>query len=246
MSTVSGVTKHKMSTSERLSGPQIWLQGDPEDLRDMMPLGIAGLVTNNLILRGMAQKYTNLNSLLARYLELDPNALVVEVDGDTYEEFLYAAEVASDLSDKVIVKVVTKPVGIRVLATLRSRGIRTMATTVFSLNQAIMMAAAGADWIAPFVGPTHGGGNDAFALVQQISETFKGRPRMPGIMGGIIRDPSHAQIAYAAGADAIVTFPNVYWDMLKHAGTDEWNTTFRHAWADMEDRGQLDGYIPAD
>ena len=235
-----------MFTKERLAGPQIWLQGDPEDLRDTMPLGIAGLVTNNLILRDMTQKYINLNSLLARYLELDPNALVVEVDGDTYEEFLYAAEVASDLSDKVIVKVVTKPVGIRVLATLRSRGIRTMATTVFSLNQAIMMAAAGADWIAPFVGPTHAGGNDAFALVQQISEAFKGRPRVPGIMGGIIRNSSHAQIAYAAGADAIVTFPNVYWDMLKHSGTDEWNTTFRQAWADMEDSGQLDGYIQAD
>ncbi|MDE2862746.1 MAG: hypothetical protein OXL33_04785, partial [Chloroflexota bacterium] len=139
--------------------------------------------------------------------------------------------------------VVTKPVGIRALATLRSRGVRTMATTVFSLNQAVMMAAAGADWIAPFVGPTHAGGNDAFTLVKQIAEAFRGRPNPPSVMGGIIRDPAHAHLAYSAGADAIVTFPNVYWDMLKHAGTDEWNATFRQAWAEMEDRGQLTGFL---
>ncbi len=232
-----------MTSDARPDGPQIWLQGDPEELRDMLPLGIAGLVTNNLILRDMAQKYADLRSLLDRYLELDPNSLVVEVDGSTYEEFLYAAEVASDLSEKVIVKVVTKPIGIRALATLRSRGVRTMATTVFSLNQAVMMAAAGANWIAPFVGPTHAGGNDAFTLVKQISEAFRGRPNPPGIMGGIIRDPAHAQLAYSAGADAIVTFPNVYWDMLKHPGTDEWNSTFWKAWAEMEDRGQLTGFL---
>ena len=233
-----------MTGCERLQGPQVWLQGDPEELRDMMPLGIAGLVTNNLILRDMAQKYKDLRSLLDRYLELEPNALVVEVDGDTYDEFLFAAEVASGISDKVIVKVVTKPIGIRALATLRSRGVRTMATTIFSLNQAVMMAAAGANWVAPFVGPTHAGGNDAFALVKQIAGAFCGRPNPPGIMGGIIRDPAHAHLAYSAGADAIVTFPNVYWDMLNHTGTDEWNKTFREAWAEMEDRGQLSGFLP--
>ncbi len=102
-----------MTGISRPEGPQVWLQGDPEELREMMPLGIAGLVTNNLILRDMAQKYEDLRTLLDRYLELDPGALVVEVDGDTYDEFLHAAEVASAISDKVIVKVVTKPVGLR-------------------------------------------------------------------------------------------------------------------------------------
>ena len=232
-----------MTNGERPPGPQVWLQGDPEELREMLPLGISGLVTNNLILRDMAQKYQDLRSLLERYLELDPQALVVEVDGDTYDEFLYAAEAASAISEKVIVKVVTKPVGIRALATLRSRGVRTMATTVFSLNQAVLMAAAGASWVAPFVGPTHAGGNDAFALVKQIAESFRGRPNSPAIMGGIIRDPAHAHLAYSAGADAIVTFPSVYWEMLNHTGTDEWNKTFRDAWAEMEERGQLTGFL---
>ena len=232
-----------MDSSARLPGPQIWLQGDPEEIRDMMPLGISGIITNNIILRDMAQKYTDLRTLLDRYLELEPAALVVEVDGDTYEDFMYAADAAVELSDKVMVKIVAKPVGIRAMATLRERGVQTMATTIFSLNQAVLMAAAGATWVAPFVGPTMAWGGDGFELVNQISKTYRNRPDTPGIMAGIIRDAAHAHVAYAAGADAVITFPSVYWEMLNHPGTDQWNQTFRDAWTELEDRNQLGGFL---
>jgi transaldolase len=209
----------------------------------MMPLGIAGIITNNIILNNEARKVRDLRELLEQYIALEPSTLVVEVDGDTYEDFMYATDAAVEMSDRVMVKCVTKPVGIRAVATLRERGIKTMATTVFSLNQAILMAAAGASWIAPFVGPTHAWGGDAFRLVREIATVFRDRPGAPGIMGGIIRDPAHAHIAYAEGADAIITFPNVYWDMLKSPYTDQWNRDFRDAWAELEDRGQLGGFI---
>ena len=45
------------------------------------------------------------------------------------------------------------------------------------------------------------------------------------------------------GADAIITFPNVYWDMLKSPYTDQWNRDFRDAWTELEDRGQLKGFV---
>ena len=232
-----------MENAGRMPGPQIWLQGDPEEIRDMMSLGISGIITNNIILNNEARKYKDLRSLLEQYLALEPKHLVVEVDGDTYEDFMHAAETAVEMSDRVMVKCVTKPVSIRALATLHSRGVRTMATTVFSLNQAILMAAAGATWVAPFVGPTHAWGGDAFRLVREIAEVFRDRPGAPGIMGGIIRDPAHAHIAYAEGADAIITFPNVYWAMLKSPYTDEWNRDFRDSWAELEDRGQLGDFL---
>ena len=232
-----------MEGAQRRPGPQIWLQGDPEELRDMMSLGISGIITNNIILRDMAQKYEDLRTLLERYLELEPAALVVEVDGDTDDDFMYAADVAVAMSDKVMVKIVTKPVGIRALAAFRDRGVPTMATTVFSLNQAVLMAAAGATWVAPFVGPTMAWGGDGFALVNQISGAYRGRPDTPGIMAGIIRDAAHAHVAYAAGADAVITFPSVYWEMLRHPGTDEWNKIFRDAWTELADRDQLGGFL---
>ena len=232
-----------MVAEGRMPGPQIWLQGDPEEIRDMMALGISGIITNNIILNNETRKHRDMRALLERYLELEPAHLVVEVDGDTFEDFMYAADAAVALSDRVMVKCVTKPVGIRAVAALRERGVQTMATTVFSLNQAILMAAAGATWVAPFVGPTHAWGGDAYRLVREIAQVFRDRPGAPGIMGGIIRDPAHAHIAYTEGADAIITFPNVYWDMLKSPYTDQWNRDFRDAWTQLEDRGQLKGFV---
>jgi len=232
-----------MEDAGRMPGPQIWLQGDPDEIREMMCLGISGIITNNIILNDEARKVKDLRALLERYLELDPEHLVVEVDGDTYEDFMYAADVAVALSDRVMVKCVTKPVGIRAVAALHSRGIPTMATTVFSLNQAILMAAAGATWVAPFIGPTHAWGGDAYRLVREIAGVFRDRPGAPGIMGGIIRDAAHAHIAYTEGADAIITFPSVYWAMLESPYTDRWNQDFRDAWTELEDRGQLDGFL---
>ena len=90
--------------------------------------------------------------VLKQHLDITDKTIVVEVDGDTIDDFMYAAEAAYTLSEQVMIKVPTKRVGIQAHARLRDLGVRTMATTVFSLSQAVLVAAAGASWIAPFVG----------------------------------------------------------------------------------------------
>ncbi len=227
----------------RLPGPQIWLQGDPAELEEMMQFGVDGLITNTIILKDLADQYGQLRGLLQRYLDISDKELVVEVDGDTFDDFMYAAEAAYSMSDRVLIKVPTKKIGIQAHARLRDLGVKTMATTVFSLSQAILAAAAGASWIAPFVGPTQAYGKDAIAFVAEIVAAFRNRPNAPGIIGGIVREPVAAHLSYAAGADAIVTFPSVYWEMLEHPGTTEWNDTFKGKWDDMETAGVLDGFV---
>lgn len=227
----------------RLPGPQIWLQGDPAELEGVMDFGVAGLVTNTIILKDLTEQYGQLRGLLQRYLDISDKELVVEVDGDTFDDFMYAAEAAYTMSDRVLIKVPTKKIGIQAHARLRDLGVKTMATTVFSLSQAILAAAAGASWVAPFVGPTHEYGKDALAFVAEIAKAFHGRPNAPGIIGGIIREPQAAYLSYAAGADAVVTFPSVYWEMLEHPGTTEWNDTFKAKWDDMEAAGVLEGFV---
>jgi len=230
-------------TVTRLRGPQIWLQGDPIELEGMMQFGVAGLITNTIVLKDLTEQYGQLRGLLQRYLDISDKELVVEVGGDTFDDFMHAAEVAYTLSERVIIKVPTKKIGIQAHARLRDLGVKTMATTVFNLSQAVLAAAAGASWIAPFVGPTHSYGKDAIKLVSEIVNAFRGRPNAPGIIGGIIREPEAAYLSYAAGADAIVTFPAVYWEMLEHPGTTEWNNTFKGKWDDMETAGVLDGFV---
>lgn len=231
----------------RHAGPKIWLQGEPDEVRDALPLGAAGIVTNTIILRDLTGKYGQLRRLLERYLEMSESEdlpVVVEVDGDTVDDFMYAAEAAIRLSPRVTIKVVTKPVGLRSMAKLKKMGVKIMATTIFSLNQAVIVAACGADWIAPFVGPTTAYGADAaLRLVREIAETFRGRPNAPEIVGGIIRSPEIAYVTFAAGADGVVIYPETYWKMLEHPGTAEWNTTFRNCWGECERAGNLEGFL---
>jgi len=228
----------------RHPGPQIWIQGDPPEIEEVLPFGITGIITNNLILRDMTRKYGQLRDLLKRYLDMTDKPVIVEVDGDTVDDYLYAAEAAYSLSPQVIIKVVTKPVALRAMPALRRAGVRMMATTVFSLNQAVVMALAGAQWIAPFVGPTQQWGEDAaMRLVREIVEAFRGRPNAPTIIAGIVRSAETAYLALAAGADGIVIFPDVYWKMLEHPGTTEWNRIFRDAWGEIEKANLLEGFV---
>ena len=227
----------------RRQGPQIWLAGDPAEIKDLLPFGVAGIITNTIVLKELTERDGQLLDVLKQHLDITDKTIVVEVDGDTIDDFMYAAEAAYTLSEQVMIKVPTKRVGMQAHARLRDLGVRTMATTVFSLSQAILVAAAGASWVAPFVGPTHAFGKDAIAFVSEIVNAFRDRPNAPGIIGGIVRNPTSAHLAYAAGADAVVTFPAVYWEMLEHPGTTEWNDTFKDKWDDMEAAGVLDGFV---
>jgi transaldolase len=318
----------------RREGPQIWLAGDPAEIKDLLPFGVAGIITNTIVLKDLTERDGQLIDVLKQHLDITDKTIVtvfslsqavlvaaagaswiapfvgpthafgkdaiafvseivnafrdrpdapgviggivrnpasaylayaagadavvtfpavywemlehpgtVEVDGDTIDDFMYAAEAAYTLSDQVMIKVPTKRVGIQAHGRLRDLGVRTMATTVFSLSQAVLVAAAGASWIAPFVGPTHAFGKDAIAFVSEIVNAFRDRPDAPGVIGGIVRNPASAYLAYAAGADAVVTFPAVYWEMLEHPGTTEWNDTFKGKWDDMETAGVLDGFV---
>lgn len=230
----------------RHPGPQIWLQGDPAELEGLLDLGISGIITNTIILADLTARYGQLRDLVRRYVEISGGRpIYVEVDGDNLETFMRAADAACAISPQIGIKIPSKPVGLHATSILTRRGVSVMATTCFSLSQAVVMAAAGAKWIAPFIGPTKAMGGDPMQLVREIVEAFRGRPNPPGIIGGIVRTAEAAYWSLAAGADAVVIFPEVYYAMLEHPGTDEWNATFRGKWAVMEEAGLLEGFVEA-
>ena len=51
-------------------GPTIWLAGSPEELEEWMPLGIAGIVTNTVVLNQYAKPYGSVLNLIKKYLEM--------------------------------------------------------------------------------------------------------------------------------------------------------------------------------
>lgn len=220
----------------------IWLQGDPEVLKDYVELQPVGLVTNTIILDDMVDTYGSMLGLIERYLGvIDDVPLVVEVDGDTAEDIVAASAPFQALSPRVVMKIPTSGKGLRAVARMKADGRDSMVTTLFSASQAVAATQAGAAYIAPFVGPMIDSGADAATIVSDIVRVLQGRENTPYILGGIIRNTIASDVAIRAGCDGIVIFPHTYEEILLHPGTAEWNSTFRDHWDNMQRKGALEG-----
>ena len=224
----------------------IWFQGDPAVIKDYLEFNPVGFVTNTIVLDGMADTYGPMLGVIESYLELqDRGPVVVEVDGDTTEDIVAVSAPFQALSPRVVMKIPSTTKGFRAIARMRAKGRESMVTTLFSASQAVAAVQVGATYIAPFVGPLIDSGADARAIVSDIVQIVRGRANAPYVLGGIIRNWIAADVALRAGCDGVVVFPHTFEEMMLHAGTAEWNATFRGHWDSMVEKGALAGVIDA-
>ena len=110
-------------------------------------------------------------------------------------------------------------------------GIRTNATLVFSANQALLAALAGASYVSPFVGRLDDAGNDGMQVVADIVEIFAAYGFETQVIAASIRHPMHIVQAALLGAD-IATVPYaVLMKAIKHPLTDVGIERFLADWA---------------
>ena len=110
-------------------------------------------------------------------------------------------------------------------------GIPTNVTLVFSANQALLAARAGATYVSPFVGRIDDIGWNGVDLIQTISDIFSLHGIETKIIAASIRKPQHITECALAGAD-IATVPyQVLMDAMKHLLTDTGIARFKADWA---------------
>jgi transaldolase len=114
-------------------------------------------------------------------------------------------------------------------------GMRINATLVFSANQALFAATAGASFVSPFVGRLDDTGHDGMQLVADIATIFDDYGIATAIIAASIRHPLHITQAALAGAD-IATVPYaVLMKALKHPLTDIGVERFLADWAKVSE-----------
>jgi len=124
------------------------------------------------------------------------------------------------ISKNIVIKIPMTLEGLKAVSKLSKEGIKTNVTLVFSANQALMAARAGATYVSPFVGRLDDIGHDGIALVDEINQIFQYYDIETRIIAASIRHPLHVIQAAKAGAD-IATIPyNVLIQMVKHPLTD--------------------------
>ncbi|TSC59032.1 MAG: transaldolase [Candidatus Peregrinibacteria bacterium Greene0416_19] len=132
--------------------------------------------------------------------------------------------------EHVVVKVPMTTEGLKALHHFRSQGIRTNTTLVFSLNQAILAAKAGANIISPFIGRLDDIGEDGMGLIAEIMEAWSHYRFDTEVLVASIRHPRHVAQAARIGAH-ICTIPyDVFVKLPHHTLTDAGLKKFLSDW----------------
>ena len=148
----------------------------------------------------------------------DVSAEVIATD---YEEMIREGEELAALNPHIVVKVPCIENGIKAIKYFSNKGIRTNCTLVFSANQALLAARAGATYVSPFLGRLDDIGLPGIELIETIHDMFLNYPDIDTqIIAASVRNPIHVTDCALAGAD-IATVPyKVIEQMLHHPLTD--------------------------
>jgi len=223
-------------------GPAIWLAGDPEDLKEWMPRGAVGIVTNTVVLNDMVQKYGQVTDVVKRYLDITDKPVVVEIDGHTTQELLDVGEVFVKMAPgRIILKIPTTEYALDAFAELKRQNVETFCTTVFTLSQAAAVAQAGVTHVLPFCEPYREVNGDPTRLVRDCRAMFTGWEDRPYVTAALVRSVETAESCLRDGADGIIVFWPIFRDMIKNKLTSEWNATFLDRWNQMYDAGLMEG-----
>lgn len=189
-----------------------------EHIREINSWGILSGVTTNPTL--VSREGRCMRDCLEEIVSIVDGPVSAEVLSLDTEGMIREARELASIDPKINVKIPVTPAGLAAVKALSVEGIKTNVTLVFSVNQALLAAAAGATFISPFVGRLDDIGNDGMALVRDIVAVFRNYDIGAQVIAASIRHPMHVVQAAMAGAD-IATVPyEVMVQMVKHPLTE--------------------------
>ncbi len=199
-----------------------------DDIREISRWGILrGATTNPTLLSRESGDY---NMILQEICGLVGGPVSAEVLADDAEGMVAEAEQLAGLHDSIVIKLPTTAEGLQAAGELKRRQIKTNVTLVFSANQALMAATAGATYVSPFVGRLDDIGHDSGEILADIVDIFSVNKISTKVIAASIRHPLHVTQAALLGCDIATIPPQVFRKMLKHPLTDIGIKLFKQDW----------------
>lgn len=199
-----------------------------DDIKAAYEMGfIAGVTTNPSLI---VKEKRDLHEVIQQIAGLVEGPVSAEVIATTAPEMVKEAHELIKLGDNVVIKVPMTAEGLKAVSVLSKEGIKTNVTLIFSANQALLAARAGATYVSPFVGRVDDISMDGIQLIEDIAEIFMVHNISTEIIAASVRTPMHMTQCAKAGAH-IATVPfNVLQQSLKHPLTDAGLARFLADW----------------
>ena len=190
-----------------------------DEIRHGVQMGILAGVTTNPSLMAK-EKGVTYRDRVVEICEAVQGPVSAECVARDLKELLAEARDVATWHKHVVVKIPIDETGLEATSVLSREGIKINMTLVFSANQALLAATAGATFVSPFVGRIDDAGQDGMEVVRESVEIFD-RYHLPAqVLAASLRHPRHVIEAAKAGAP-IATVPYaVLKAMVRHPLTD--------------------------
>lgn len=201
-----------------------------DEIREAYALGIlAGVTTNPSLVA--KEKGVSFHDRLREITDLVKESVSAEVIALDHEGMMKEAEELATIAPNITIKVPMTPDGLKTVAALSKKGIKTNVTLIFSANQALLAARAGAAYVSPFLGRLDDIGHNGLQLISDIADIFAIHDIQTEIIAASIRHPMHITEAALKGAH-IATVPyKVILQLFNHPLTDKGIEAFLKDWS---------------
>ncbi|MEO5919388.1 MAG: fructose-6-phosphate aldolase [Candidatus Limnocylindrales bacterium] len=202
---------------------------DIDEIRTVARWGVLDGVTTNpsLFARTSGKTY---DEVLAEICTITDGPVSAEVVADDVEGMLKEGRHFAKIADNIVVKVPMSETGLEAISRFAAEGISTNCTLIFTANQGLLAARAGASLLSPFVGRLDDINEEGMIVIRELSDIIRFHEMEAEVLSASIRHPRHVTDSALAGAH-IATLPfKIFQQMVRHPLTDKGIAQFRADW----------------
>jgi transaldolase len=213
-----------------------------EHIRHGVRLGVITGVTTNPSLISKEGK-VDFKRHVQEICSIVPGPVSTEVLSQDAAGMVREARQVASWAKNVVVKIPASFEGVEATYQLAKEGIKVNFTLCFSLNQALLAAAAGATFVSPFVGRLDDIGENGIRLVKEIVSVYKNYSDSikTQVLAASIRHPQHCIDAAQVGADIASVPYQVLMQMIQHPLTTIGIKRFVEDWNKVMGTGTIEG-----
>ncbi len=203
-----------------------------EEIKKAKDLGILDGVTTNPTL--IAKEKRKFRDLIAEIASITDTPISVEVIATDAKGMIMEARELTKIASNFVIKIPMSEEGLKAVKVLSGEEIKTNMTLIFSANQALLAAKAGATYVSPFIGRLDDASHEGMQIVRDTMQIFRNYDFKTQLIVASVRHPLHIIEAAEIGAHIVTAPPEVIWKMIKHPLTDIGLQRFLEDWKKAE------------
>src|SRR5512140_2438847 len=201
---------------------------DIEEIKIAARWGVLdGVTTNPTLYAKVGGSY---DDIIKEICALTPGPVSAEVIADDVEGMLTEGRHFAKLAPNIVVKVPMTENGLEAIKRFKAEGIKTNCTLIFTANQGLLAAKAGASLLSPFVGRLDDINEEGMTVIRELADIINLHELEAEVLTASVRHPRHVTEAALAGSH-IATLPfKVFQQMVRHPLTDKGIVQFKSDW----------------